>query len=109
MTNSTRDKVVLITGSRDGIGKETGELFARKSYKVIFSGKKLGDCKNTVEKLSAEGLKVSEAQIDLSDISKLKESVNNALSIWGKLAVSLYLSINILNSLNVSSLSKFKI
>jgi len=85
LTQSTRDKVVLITGSRTGIGKETGRLFARKDYKVIFSGKKIGDCKDTVEKLTAEGLKVFEAQIDLTDISGLKENVKNALSIWGKL------------------------
>ena len=71
-TNSNKNKVVLVTGSRTGIGKETGIVFARNGYKVIFSGRKLGDCNKTVENLLKEGLEVSEIAIDLSDINNLE-------------------------------------
>ena len=82
MTNSNKNKIVLVTGSRTGIGKETGEVFARNGYKVIFSGRKLGDCAVTVEKLLAEGLEASEIAIDLSDINNLEANVNRALEVW---------------------------
>ena len=82
MTNSNKNKIVLVTGSRTGIGKETGVVFARNGYKVIFSGRKLGDCAVTVEKLLAEGLEASEIEIDLSDINNLEANVNRALEVW---------------------------
>jgi NAD(P)-dependent dehydrogenase (short-subunit alcohol dehydrogenase family) len=81
MTN----KVALITGARTGIGKSTGELFAKQGYRVIFSGRVQGDCEDTVNDLSAMGFQVKELAIDLTDISSLKKSVGKAASLWGEL------------------------
>ena len=87
MTNLNNRKIVLVTGSRTGIGKETGIVFARNGYKVIFSGRKPGDCSSTVKKLLAESFEVSEIPIDLSDIGNLEANVNRALEVWGGLDI----------------------
>ena len=87
MTNLNSSKIVLVTGSRTGIGKETGIVFARNGYKVIFSGRKPGDCSSTVKKLLAESFEVSEIPIDLSDIGSLEANVNRALEVWGGLDI----------------------
>ena len=87
LTNSNRNRVVLITGARTGIGREIGVVFARNGYRVVFSGRSIGDCSTTVKKLVAEGCQVSEVPIDLSDIANLEANVNRAIEVWGGLDI----------------------
>ena len=83
MAENFKKKICLITGARTGIGLSIGQTLAKNGYRVIFSGRSVNDCKDTVNELMANGLEAVEAPIDLSNLSSLKEQVEMALSIWG--------------------------
>ena len=87
MSESLDKKVCLITGARTGIGLSIGLTLANNGYRVIFSGRSRDDCKNTVNKLVANGLEAAETPIDLSNLSTLKAQTEVALSIWGTLDI----------------------
>ena len=55
MSEIFKKKICLITGARTGIGLSIGQTLAKNGYKVIFSGRKLNDCNDTVNQLVAEG------------------------------------------------------
>ena len=46
-------KTVLITGSTDGIGKQTAIILAQKGFFVLIHGRNKDKCKQTVEEISA--------------------------------------------------------
>ena len=83
MSGNFKKKICLITGARKGIGLSIGQTLAKNGYRVIFSGRKLNDCKATVNQLVTDGFQAVEAPIDLSKLSSLKQQTEMALSIWG--------------------------
>ncbi|MHB8232432.1 MAG: SDR family oxidoreductase [bacterium] len=46
-------KTVLITGSTDGIGKQTAAILAKKGFFVLIHGRSAEKCKQTVDEISA--------------------------------------------------------
>jgi len=66
---SLKQKVCLITGARTGIGLSIGQTLAKNGYRVIFSGRKLNDCKDAVNQLVTDGFEAAESPIDLSNLS----------------------------------------
>ncbi len=87
MSDSLKKKICLITGARTGIGLSIGQTLAKNGYRVIFSGRKLNDCKDTVNQLVAQGFEAAETPIDLSNLSSLKTQTEMALSIWGSIDI----------------------
>ena len=87
MSESLKKKICLITGARTGIGLSIGLTLARNSHRVIFSGRKINDCNDTVNQLVADGFEAVEAPIDLSNLSSLKTQTETALSIWGSIDI----------------------
>ncbi|MDC3090491.1 SDR family oxidoreductase [Paracoccaceae bacterium] len=87
MSKNLKKKVCLITGARTGIGLSIGLTLAKNGYRVIFSGRSVNDCKDTVDVLMARGFEAVETQIDLSNLSSLKQQTEIALSIWGTVDV----------------------
>ena len=83
MSGNFKKKICLITGARKGIGLSIGQTLAQNGYRVIFSGRKLNDCKDTVNQLVTDGFEAVESPIDLSNLSSLKQQTEMALSIWG--------------------------
>ena len=82
-----KKKICLITGARTGIGLSIGLTLAKNGYRVIFSGRSVNDCKDTVNELMAMGFEAVESPIDLSNLSSLKQQIDTALSIWGSVDV----------------------
>ena len=83
MLESLKKKTCLITGARTGIGLSIGQTLAQNGYRVIFSGRSVNDCKDTVNQLVTDGYEAVESPIDLSNLSSLKQQTEMALSIWG--------------------------
>ena len=52
MSGNFKKKICLITGARKGIGLSIGQTLAQNGYRVIFSGRKLNDCKDPVNPVS---------------------------------------------------------
>lgn len=82
-----KDKVVLITGSSQGIGKETALLFAKEGAKVAItynSNKRRGD--ETLE----ECRRLSECflvKLNVAEESSIKECVENVIDRFGTIDV----------------------
>lgn len=60
-------KVILITGSSSGIGRETALFLARQGYTVIASMRKLAKGVTLLETAKAEGLDLRLEQLDVND------------------------------------------
>ena len=69
MLGNLKNKICLITGARTGIGLSIGLTLAKNGYRVIFSGRSVNDCKDTVDELMAKGFEAVETPIDLSNLS----------------------------------------
>ena len=61
MAENFKKKICLITGARTGIGLSIGITLAKNGYRVIFSGRKLNDCKDTVTQLVTDGFQAFES------------------------------------------------
>jgi len=48
------DKIVLVTGSTDGIGKQTALELAKKGASVLIHGKNPERCHKTVDEIAAK-------------------------------------------------------
>jgi hypothetical protein len=89
-----KDKVVIITGSNAGIGKETARVLASAGAHVILSGRDLVKLKKVEKeiKFESKNSKVNSIQLDLGD----KESISNFVSTFK--SMNLDLNILILNA-----------
>jgi NAD(P)-dependent dehydrogenase (short-subunit alcohol dehydrogenase family) len=67
MSKELENKVALITGGTTGIGRETAVLFAKAGAKVIFSGRREVEGKETLSLVRAAG---GDGHFVKSDVSK---------------------------------------
>ena len=92
MSNS-RDfsgKVVLITGSSDGIGAVTAVEFARNGAQVVITGRNaqnLSDVAKECQKVSPKGLKPLEVVADVTKDADCKRLVDSAINAFKKLDI----------------------
>ena len=65
--NCLKDKVILVTGAGDGIGKAAAISYASHGAKVILLGKTLANLENTYDEITTKGY--SDPSISLLDLS----------------------------------------
>ncbi len=72
-------KTILITGSTDGVGKETAKLLLKKGHEVIIHGRNLEKVKATREELNQlnPSLFLKGFTYDLSDLSAVQNMAND--------------------------------
>ncbi len=83
MNASLKNKVVWITGSTSGIGKETAIALAGADAKVIVSGRSREKLDNTVEIIEGMGAKVCGYLCDCRKNEDIQKLVANAREKWG--------------------------
>ncbi len=66
-------KVVLVTGSTDGIGLATAALFAKKGYSVIIHGRKEEKCQQKAEELNSATDLENKVDYVVGDLSSTQE------------------------------------
>lgn len=82
-----KDKVVLITGSASGIGKETALLFAREGGKLVVADVNDKAGEETAEEIRKNGGDAFFAHLDVSNREQVKQVVKDTISKYGRIDV----------------------
>ncbi len=82
-----KDKVCIVTGSGNGIGKAIAELFAREGGRVVCSSRRESNGKPVSDALNAEGLDTIFVKCDISREDEVKALFDAALEKYGRIDV----------------------
>lgn len=82
-----KDKVVLITGSSMGIGKNLALELGRKEAKIVLNGRNKDRLQKLHKEFQAKGINSIAVAGDISDYNDCVEIVNQTISKFGKLDV----------------------
>ena len=80
-------KVVVITGSTRGIGREVAEACAMEGAMVVISSRQASAVEQVCEELKRKGYKVSGIRADVSKQNDLDELLLHAIETWGQVDV----------------------
>lgn len=81
------DKVVIVTGSGSGIGRETALAFAREGAEVVVADIDTESATHTVAMIDAAGGSGAVCGVDVSDEASVREMVSLATSRYGRLDI----------------------
>ncbi len=81
------DKVSLITGASQGIGKEIALTFAREGSKIVIFDINLEETEKTKEEISSLGRESLVFQIDITDYQILEEAVKKIIDKFTKIDI----------------------
>ncbi len=88
MTAELQGKVALVTGGTSGIGRETAVLFAKSGAKVVVSGRREAEGKETLDLIRAAGGDGLFVKGDVSKTNDVQTMVQNAVEKFGRLDVA---------------------
>lgn len=79
-----KDKIAIVTGGSDGLGRATAELFAREGAKVVICGRRVDHLKDAAKTLSdATGGDVRAVPADVSKAADCQNLVAETLKAFG--------------------------
>lgn len=81
------DKVAIVTGAAQGIGKKTAEVFAREGAKVVVADFDVEAGKEAAEEISAEYGEAIFIEVDVSDTEMAKNLIDQTVEEYGKLDI----------------------
>ncbi|MCU0651783.1 MAG: 3-oxoacyl-[acyl-carrier-protein] reductase [Candidatus Omnitrophica bacterium] len=82
-----KGKVVLVTGSAQGIGKEIALSFAREGADVVISDINLERAAATSREIEALGNKSMAVELNVADFAKVEEAINKILDKFAKVDI----------------------
>jgi NAD(P)-dependent dehydrogenase (short-subunit alcohol dehydrogenase family) len=88
MSKELDGKVALITGGTTGIGRDAAVLFAKEGAKVVLSGRREAEGKETLEMVRAAGGDGLFVQGDVSKAADVKDLVKKTVEKFGRLDVA---------------------
>jgi len=82
-----KDKVCIVTGSGNGIGKAIAELFAKEGGKVVCSSRRASNGQPVSDALNAQGYETIFVTCDISKEEDVKHLFDVALETYGRVDV----------------------
>lgn len=88
MINRFENKVVLVTGSSQGIGAACALRFAQEGADIILNGHKFDERgEKLISEINAMGRKATFLEADVSSVSEVVKLINDASKVYGRLDV----------------------
>jgi len=81
------EKVAIVTGAGQGIGKGIALVLARRGVKVVCTGRRLEPIEQTVAEIKAEGGEGFAMTCDSADRARVEEVVAKAVELYGSIDV----------------------
>lgn len=81
------NKVAIITGSGNGIGKATAKMMAGFGAKVVVCDIEKDSADNTVEEIKAEGNNAFSIYCDITDMDSIKNTVDRTIEKYGTIDI----------------------
>jgi NAD(P)-dependent dehydrogenase (short-subunit alcohol dehydrogenase family) len=88
MTAELKGKVALVTGGTSGIGRDTAVLFAKAGVKVVVTGRREVEGKETVELVRAAGGDGLFVKGDVSKAAEVQELVRKTVEKFGRVDIA---------------------
>jgi 3-oxoacyl-[acyl-carrier protein] reductase len=82
-----KDKVALITGAAQGIGREIALAFGREGADIVVADVNLEKAGQVAKEIEALGRKVMALELDVTDYAKVEEGLNKILDKLGKVDI----------------------
>jgi len=82
-----KDKVAIITGSSQGIGKAIAIAFAQKGVKVVLNGRNVDKLSQTKLELFEQGYEVLAVQADVGNYEECENLVEQAVNHYGQIDI----------------------
>lgn len=83
-----KNKVAIITGSRQGLGQAIARAFLEEGAKVVINGRKQQEIDKTIHQLKGEGMKnVIGIEADIRDQAACFSMVKKVIDKWGKVDI----------------------
>lgn len=82
-----KNKVVIITGSRRGMGRSHAILFAKAGAKVVVSDISEEDCQKVVDEIKQNGGEAIAIKCDVTKKSEVEDMIKETVEKWGKIDV----------------------
>ncbi len=87
MSESLKNKVVLITGASSGFGADAAHLFAREGAKVVLAARRLDRLQKLVDKIQARGGEALAIPVDVVNLDEIKLMVQSTLDFYGQIDI----------------------
>jgi len=82
-----KDKVAIVTGAANGIGKKTAEFFAREGAEVVIADYDVKNGKESAEEINDEYGRATFIEVDVSNIDSAKNLIKKTVEKFGKLDI----------------------
>ncbi|MBC7074408.1 SDR family oxidoreductase [Candidatus Parcubacteria bacterium] len=82
-----KEKVVIITGARRGMGKSHALAFTKAGAKVVVSDISLEDCQKVVDEIKEMGGEAIAIKCDVTKKEEVEKMVKKTIENWGKIDI----------------------
>jgi len=84
---SLQDKIAIVTGASQGIGKTTAELFSKSGAHVVCIARNEEKIKNLANTISKNGHSASYFPCDISDGNLIQNTIKSVINDYGKIDI----------------------
>ena len=82
-----KDKVALVTGGAQGIGRQICLTFAREGADIVIGDVNLAQAEKTQQEIQALGRKCDTEKLDIADFSSVQNTINKILDKFKKIDI----------------------
>jgi NADP-dependent 3-hydroxy acid dehydrogenase YdfG len=87
MSNTLKDKIVLITGASSGFGADAARLFAKEGCIVVLAARRMDRLTALAEEIRLAGGQASALPLDVTEQSQVDDAVQTVLDNFGRIDI----------------------